>query len=88
VGVAEDLVTDGITGYICDPWNPDHFALLLQSVVEAPELRATMAASARTRAAAFTADAMVNTTADLYHRVCQRPHAVASLPIAASENRP
>jgi 2-deoxystreptamine N-acetyl-D-glucosaminyltransferase/2-deoxystreptamine glucosyltransferase len=86
VGVAEDLVKDGITGYICDPWDPEHFALLLQRVVENPELRASMAASARTRAAAFTADAMVNATADLYHRVCKRPRAVPSLPVAASEN--
>jgi glycosyltransferase involved in cell wall biosynthesis len=83
VGGAEDLVEDGITGYICDPWDPGAFAHLLQRVVENPELRASMGASARARAARFTVDAMVNSTAEVYHRVCQRPCPVLPQPVVA-----
>lgn len=85
VGGADDLVEDGVTGYICEPWNPDVFANLLQRVVENRELRLSMAAPARLRAARFTVDAMVDSTAEVYHRVCKRTDPVLPRPVAASE---
>jgi glycosyltransferase involved in cell wall biosynthesis len=87
VGGADDLVEEGVTGYICDPWNPDVFANLLQRTVEDRELRSSMAAPARLRAARFTVNAMVNSTVEVYHRVCQRRDSVLPRSVAASENQ-
>lgn len=87
VGGTEYLVTDGVTGYTCDPWNRDVFARGLQRLVENPELRAAMGVSARLRSAEFTVDAMVNATAEAY-RVRESPNPAMHHSVAASGNRP
>ncbi|HEV2199833.1 MAG TPA: glycosyltransferase family 4 protein [Bryobacteraceae bacterium] len=87
VGGAEDLVEDGVTGYICDPWDRGVFARLLQRVVEDPELRSSMGASARERAVQFTVNAMVNSTSEVYHRVCRRSYPVLPHTVAAPGNQ-
>src|SRR5579863_1288252 len=74
VGGADELVTDGVTGYICDPWNAEAFAAYLQRLVENPQLRATMALAARERAAQFGVAKMVDSIQELYHRVCDLPN--------------
>jgi glycosyltransferase involved in cell wall biosynthesis len=76
VGGADELVSDGITGYICDPWDAQVFAAYLQRLVENPQLRGTMALAARQRAAQFGATRMVESIHQLYHRVCSVPHSV------------
>ena len=74
VGGTDELVTDGITGYICDPWNAQAFAAHLQRLVENPQLRATMALAARERAAQFGVARMVDSIQELYRRVCDVPN--------------
>jgi glycosyltransferase involved in cell wall biosynthesis len=86
VGGGDDLVEDGVTGYICEPWNPEVFADLLRRVVENPELRSSMAAAARLRAAGFSVDVMVNSTAEVYDRVCRRLDRALPRSVAASGN--
>jgi glycosyltransferase involved in cell wall biosynthesis len=76
VGGADELVSDGITGYICDPWDAQVFAAYLQRLVENPHLRETMALAARQRAAQFGAARMVESIHQLYHRVCSVPNSV------------
>jgi glycosyltransferase involved in cell wall biosynthesis len=72
VGGVDELLTPGVTGYVCDPWNSETFAAYLQRLVEEPELRTAMGAAGRERAAQFTASSMVEATARVYSRVCER----------------
>jgi glycosyltransferase involved in cell wall biosynthesis len=73
VGAADELVSDGVTGYICDPWDAQMFAAYLQRLVENPSLRKTMALAARERAAQFSVAKMVDSIQELYRRVCNAP---------------
>src|SRR5665213_445598 len=72
VGGVEELISTGVTGYVCDPWNPNTFADYLQLLVEDPERRAAMSVAARERAAEYTVAKMVDSTAELYNRLCAR----------------
>jgi glycosyltransferase involved in cell wall biosynthesis len=74
VGGTDELVTDGVTGYICDPWDAKVFAAYLQRLIENPQLRATMALAARERAARFGVARMVDSIQELYRRVCDVPN--------------
>jgi len=73
VGGADELISDGVTGYICDPWDAEAFAGYLQRLVENPRLRSTMALAARERAAQFGVARMVDSIQELYRRVCNVP---------------
>jgi glycosyltransferase involved in cell wall biosynthesis len=75
VGAADDLVEEGVTGYIADPWDASVFASYLQLLAENDVIRSSMAAAARQRAAQFSADRMVDATLDLYNRILQRARA-------------
>jgi glycosyltransferase involved in cell wall biosynthesis len=70
VGGVEELISTGVTGYVCDPWNPSTFADHLQFLVEDPAQRAAMSIAARDRAAEYTVAKMVDATAELYNRLC------------------
>ena len=69
VGAADELISDGITGYVCDPWNPEIFADYLQLLVDDPERRRAMSGAARQRAAHYSVDRMVDSTVELYRQV-------------------
>jgi len=83
VGAAEELITSGVNGYICDPWSVETFASALGLLAENKALRRSMASAARDRAAWFSADRMVDGTVDLYNRILNRAHASPGLPAAA-----
>jgi glycosyltransferase involved in cell wall biosynthesis len=85
VGSADQLVTDGATGYICDPWDAEVFAAHLQRLVENPKLRSTMALAARERAALFSVAHMVDAVQELYHRVCNAPNSAQLDRVAAQD---
>lgn len=85
VGGADELVSDGVTGYICDPWDAQAFATYLQRLVENPQLRETMALAARERAAWFSVARMVDSIQELYRRVCDVPNS-AQVDRAAEQN--
>jgi glycosyltransferase involved in cell wall biosynthesis len=71
VGGADELVSDGVTGYICDPWDAEAFAGYLQRLVVNRQLRSTMALAARERAARFSVASMVDAVHELYRRACR-----------------
>lgn len=81
VGATDELSLDGVTGYVCDPWNPSAFADYLQLLVDDPQRRAAMSAAARERAAGFTVAKMVDAIAGLYRQPYGRPEAASVLPI-------
>jgi glycosyltransferase involved in cell wall biosynthesis len=85
VGVADELVADGVTGYICDPWDAQAFAAYLQRLVENPQLRSAMALATRERAAQFSLAKMVDSVQELYRRVCDVP-TPAQLDQVAAQN--
>ena len=83
VGGTDELISNGVTGYICDPWDPSVFAEYLKLLVENPHLRSAMSAAGRERAAQYSIEKMVDSVAELYRHLCSRP----SLPAeAASAN--
>jgi glycosyltransferase involved in cell wall biosynthesis len=79
VGGTDELISHGVTGYVCDPWDPNTFADYLQILAEDPQLRAKMSVAARERAAAYSATKMVDSVAELYRRLCARPDPAASV---------
>lgn len=72
VGAAEDLVVEGITGYICDPWDARVCASRLQLLVEDPNRRSAMSQAAREIAARYTVTNMVDSVVGLYSSLCSR----------------
>lgn len=78
VGAAPDLIEDGVTGYVCDPWDAQKFADYLQVLVEDPERRVAMSHAARERAAPYTVSRMVDSITQLYQRLCARPRLAPS----------
>jgi glycosyltransferase involved in cell wall biosynthesis len=79
VGGTDELISNGVTGYVCDPWEPSAFAEYLKLLVEDPHRRSAMSAAARERAAHYSAQTMVNSVAELYRQVCRRPYASAGI---------
>jgi glycosyltransferase involved in cell wall biosynthesis len=73
VGGTDELISNGVTGYVCDPWEPSAFAEYLQLLVEDPHLRSAMSAAARERAAQYSVDKMVDSVAELYLYPSARP---------------
>lgn len=74
VGAADELISNGVTGYVCDPWEPSAFAEYLKLLVEDSRLRSAMSAGARERAAQYSVDRMVDSVAELYLHLSARPH--------------
>lgn len=66
VGATAELVEESVTGHVCDPWDPERFAGLLQEIVDKPENRAFIARAARQRVARYSTTAMVGATVALY----------------------
>lgn len=86
VGGTDELVSDGITGYICNPWDAKAFATYLQRLAENPHLRATMALAARERAAHFGVAKMVDSIQELYRRVCDVPNSARRVDRGAAQD--
>jgi glycosyltransferase involved in cell wall biosynthesis len=83
VGGTDELISNGVTGYVCDPWEPGAFADYLKLLVEDPDRRSAMSAVARERAAQYSVEHMVDSVAELYRQLGARPHLTA----AVSANR-
>ncbi len=66
VGGADELITAGITGFLCDPWDCETFASYLHRLAESPALRLAIGVQARNRAAQFTKTAMIEATLRQY----------------------
>jgi glycosyltransferase involved in cell wall biosynthesis len=73
VGGTDELISNGVTGYVCDPWEPSAFAEYLKLLVEDPDRRSAMSAVARERAAEYSVDKMVDSVAELYRQLGARP---------------
>jgi len=67
VGGAEEMVEEFVTGYVCEPWEADRFAMLIEEIVDHPERRILMADAARERAARYSTRGMVDSTEALYY---------------------
>jgi glycosyltransferase involved in cell wall biosynthesis len=72
VGAANDLVTEGITGYICDPWDAGTGAARLQMLVDDPDRRFIMSEAAREVASQYSVANMIDSVAGLYQRLCSQ----------------
>jgi glycosyltransferase involved in cell wall biosynthesis len=79
VGGTDELISNGVTGYVCDPWEPSAFAEYLKLLVEDPHLRSAMSAAARERAAHYSVDKMVDSVAELYLHLSARPHLATAI---------
>jgi glycosyltransferase involved in cell wall biosynthesis len=79
VGGTDELISNGTTGYVCDPWDPSTFAGYLKFLVEDPDRRSAMSAMARERAAQYSVDQMVDSVAELYLQLGTRPALAAAV---------
>lgn len=79
VGGTDELISNGVTGYVCDPWDPIAFAEYLKLLVEDPHRRSAMSAMARERAAQYSVDKMVDSVAELYRHLGARPELTAAV---------
>jgi glycosyltransferase involved in cell wall biosynthesis len=67
VGGVAELVTDGKTGYVVSPKNPDDLSRAILQVLSDPQLEEQMGRAARERALKdFTFDTMMDLTTELY----------------------
>ena len=80
VGGTDELITDGVTGYVCDPWNPNTFADYLQLLIDHPQRRASMSIAARQRAARYGVVEMVDSISQLYARICAPSYVASATP--------
>jgi glycosyltransferase involved in cell wall biosynthesis len=80
VGGTDELISEGVTGYVCDPWDPNTFANCLQILVEEPRRRAAMSVAARERAAGYSVTKMVDSVAELYDRLCAQTDSARAVP--------
>jgi len=72
VGAAGDLITEGVTGYICDPWDPVTGAVLLKTLVDDPDRRSVMSEAAREISSRYSVANMVDSVAGLYESLCSQ----------------
>jgi glycosyltransferase involved in cell wall biosynthesis len=79
VGGTDELISNGTTGYVCDPWDASTFADYLKFLVEGPHRRSAMSAMARERAAQYSVDQMVDSVAELYLQLGTRPTLAAAV---------
>ena len=79
VGGTDELISNGVTGYVCDPWEPGAFAEYLKRLVEDPDRRSVMSAVARERAAQYSVEKMIDSIAELYPQPGARPDLTAAV---------
>ena len=79
VGGTDELVSDGVTGYVCDPWEPSAFAEYLKLLVDDPHRRSVMSAVARERAAQYSVEKMIDSVTELYRQPGARPDLTAAI---------
>lgn len=79
VGGTDELISNGVTGYVCDPWEPSAFAEYLKHLVEDPHRRSAMSAVARERAAEYGVEKMVDSVSELYRQLGTRPEFTAAV---------
>jgi glycosyltransferase involved in cell wall biosynthesis len=80
VGGTDELISNGVTGYVCDPWDPETFASRLQLLAEDPQRRRAMSEAARQRAAHYSVERMVDSTVELYRQACGRSGSSTEVP--------
>jgi len=69
-GAIPELITDGETGFLAEPGNPEAFASALESLARDPALRQRMGSTARQRAVErFSLDVSVENTLRVYDSV-------------------
>jgi glycosyltransferase involved in cell wall biosynthesis len=69
IGGLPDIVCHGVTGLLVQPGDPGGLRDALARLMQDPQLRAAMGASARERAQAFTAPYVVTKIESLYHEL-------------------
>jgi glycosyltransferase involved in cell wall biosynthesis len=79
VGGTDELISNGVTGYVCDPWEPSAFADYLKLLVEDPDRRLAMSAVARERAAQYSVEKMIDSVLELYRQPGARPDLAAAI---------
>jgi glycosyltransferase involved in cell wall biosynthesis len=79
VGGTDELISNGVTGYVCDPWEPSAFAECLKLLVDDPPRRSVMSAAARERAAEYSVRNMVDSVAGLYRQLSAQPDLTAAI---------
>jgi glycosyltransferase involved in cell wall biosynthesis len=72
VGGVADVVADGRTGFVVPPADIRGFADRLVGLAHEPELRASMSAAAPARAAAYSAERLVDDLDRLYRRTMRQ----------------
>lgn len=85
VGAADELIGDGAAGYICDPWVTEKFAEFVLKILEEPTIHSSFSSAARTVAARFDVNCMVDRICALYEAVTSgsQPHSESALHVAA-----
>jgi glycosyltransferase involved in cell wall biosynthesis len=67
-GPGPEIIEDGVSGLLCDPYNPDSIAEKVIQVLKNPELRRSLGLSARIRATEhFAVDRLIGRNLDFYH---------------------
>lgn len=88
VGAAEELISAGGAGYICDPWSAEQFAELVFRILDQPTLHKTMSEAARKAASRFDVQAMVDKTCLIYDAVAPRQRYTQEPGLPASAAKP
>jgi glycosyltransferase involved in cell wall biosynthesis len=71
-GATPEIVVDGETGFIADPWDPETFGNRLADLLDDAALASRMGAAGRVRASSFTLDRQVKAYLALYERLTAR----------------
>ncbi len=73
-GPGPELIDDGVTGLLCDPYSPDSIADKIIRVLKDPELRRTLGKNARRAAEQrFSLGPLVERNLDYYRQILERP---------------
>ena len=63
---ADELVDDGVNGFLIDPDNQEQFVEKLEALANNPELRKQMGAQGKSKSAAYSPEAIAQQTLDIY----------------------
>jgi glycosyltransferase involved in cell wall biosynthesis len=86
VGGIPEIVTDGVTGVLVPPRDPERLAEAILTLAGSSERRAVLAAAAARHAPRYSVDRMVRETERVYDRLLERP-AVANASLGAEPAR-